>query len=153
MDFAAIQTLQALLLALSYPAVSLSALEKDRLFEVGEQLELDPDDWEFIWEGLKAIITNNPPLCQAFDGESARLENVPSNMRPQLNPTEQELAQIFYSESRMEPRGYFEGEADLEGRDILNAARKILKEDNPTETTNRLSWIDRIKKIVPPQTN
>jgi hypothetical protein len=153
MDFVAIQTLQALLLALSYPEVSLNALEKDRLFEVGEQLELDPHDWEFIWEGLKAIITNNPPLSQAFDTESARLKNVPSNVRTQLNPTEKELAQIFDSESKIEKRRDFEGEADVEGMDILNMARKILKEDNPTETIKKLSWIDRIKKIVPPQTN
>lgn len=153
MDFVAIQTLQALLLALSYPEVSLNTLEKDRLFEVGEQLELDPNDWEFIWEGLKAIITNNPPLSQAFDTESARLKNVPSNVRPQLNPTEKELAQIFSSESEIEERRDFEGEADFEGMDILNMARKILKEDNPTETIKKLSWIDRIKKILPSQTN
>jgi hypothetical protein len=153
MDSAAIKILQALLLAFAHPEVSLNPLEKDKFFEVGEQLQLDPDDWDFIWEGLNAIITNNPPLSQAFDTELIRLQNFPSNRQAELNPTEKEIAPIFYSPSRIEFRGYFKGEADLEGSDILNAVRRILKEDDPAETTKKLSWIDRIKKILPPQTN
>jgi hypothetical protein len=48
MDLTMSDTLIALFLALSDSSISLSQFEKDRLYEIGEQLELDPDDWEFI---------------------------------------------------------------------------------------------------------
>jgi hypothetical protein len=44
MNLVASTTLQAILLALSNPSVSLSDSEKDRLFEVRQQLELAPCD-------------------------------------------------------------------------------------------------------------
>ncbi|MGL4501825.1 MAG: hypothetical protein ACRCU2_22335, partial [Planktothrix sp.] len=66
-------TLIALFLALSDSSISLSQFEKDRLYEVGEQLELDPDDWEFISAGLMAVITSNQTLNQVFSSELAKL--------------------------------------------------------------------------------
>lgn len=149
MDSTAIQHLQALLLAFSHPEVSLNASEKDKFFEVGEQLQLDPDDWEFIWEGLQDIITKNIFLSQAFKIELERLKKVPSNKWQELEPTQEEFKQIIAADRKIETRGYSDNdEADIQGLYILNAARRILKEDDPAEITKKLRWIDRIKKIL-----
>lgn len=153
MDAAASDTLQALLLALSNPKLSLSDSEKDKLFEVGEQLELDPDDWDFISEGLMAIITNNPTLNQIFEAELAQLAAVPNNTKLQLLPTKNELAQIFSNESNIEKRGYVEGEPDRESQEILNLARKVLKDKDPATKTRQLNWIDRIKNFLSQSSN
>ncbi|NEO81030.1 MAG: hypothetical protein F6J99_34390, partial [Moorea sp. SIO4G3] len=49
-------TLLALLLALRELKTPLTQEELDDLADVGHQLALDPDDWEYIAEGLMAII-------------------------------------------------------------------------------------------------
>lgn len=141
-------TLIALFLALSDSSISLSQFEKDRLYEVGEQLELDPDDWEFISEGLMAIITSNQTLNQVFSSELAKLSVMPPSMKQQLLPTENEMAQVFYSESRIERRGYFEGEEDSASKELLNLTRKVLKQDDLDTKIKNLSWIDRINKLL-----
>ncbi|MBW4495956.1 MAG: hypothetical protein KME26_23340 [Oscillatoria princeps RMCB-10] len=153
MDSTVSDTLVALFLALSHPSISLSKFEKERLFEVGEQLELDPDEWEFISEGLMATITNNPTLDRVFQAELAKLAALPMDMKQQLVPTEKELAQVLSSGNKIEKRGYFDGEADSESRELLNVARKVLKEEDPVAHIQTLSWIDRIKKMLPPRSN
>lgn len=147
MDSAAFLTLQALLLALSHPDVVLSETEKDKLFEVGEQLELDPDDWEFIYNGLIHLIFSNPTLKPIFETEVAILSDIPDNLKLQLLPTATELEQAFSIGVNIEKRGYVEGKPDLESQEILNLSRKILKEEDPADTVKKLSWIKRIKTM------
>ncbi|MGL4499859.1 MAG: hypothetical protein ACRCU2_12410 [Planktothrix sp.] len=142
-------TLIALFLALSESSISLSQFEKDRLYEVGEQLELDPDDWEFISAGLMAVITSNQTLNQVFKLVLAKLSAMPSTRKQELLPTENEIAQIFYSERTIERRGYFEGEENLVSKEILNVAPKLLQADDPAAKIKNLNWIDRINKLLP----
>jgi hypothetical protein len=153
MDLTMSDTLIALFLALSDSSISLSQFEKDRLYEIGEQLELDPDDWEFISAGLMAVITSNQTLNQVFSSELAKLSAMSPTMKQQLLPTENEMAQVFYSETSIERRGYFEGEEDLISKEISNVARKLLQADDPDTKTKNLSWIDRIKKLLSSKSN
>lgn len=148
MNAVASDTLQALLLALSYPEISLSDSEKEKLFEVGEQLELDPDDWDFIEGGLMAIITNNLTLNRIFKAELTRLAAVPNNLKPQFIPSQDELAQVLSQENQFEKRGYVESEFGRENQEILDFSIKVLKDQDPAAKTRKLNWVERIKNVL-----
>src|SRR5687768_8207926 len=100
----------ALLLALKTLKTHLTEIEQPKLYEVGEQLELDPDDWEFIREGLIAIIANNPSLNENFQDILTHLNALEGNQERQLLPTARELAQVNSTDNSIEKRGYVEGE-------------------------------------------
>ena len=76
-------TLLALLLALKTLKTPLTETEQAKLYEVGEQLELDPDDWEFIREGLIAIIADNPSLNDNFQYILTHLNALDGNQERQ----------------------------------------------------------------------
>ncbi|WP_017716150.1 hypothetical protein [Kamptonema formosum] len=148
MNSTAFNTLLALLLALKSPKVSLSSLEQSNLFEVGEQLELDPDDWEFIEEGLMAIITSNDALNAAFQSAHSSLLTVAEKVRQQLLPTDEEVTQVLF-ERKIEIRG---DDRDFANRKIvekvIQIAIKVLKDDNPQKKIGSLRWIDRVVKVL-----
>lgn len=145
---AASDTLLALLLALNNLEPPMSAEDNAKLFEIGEQLELDPDDWEFIREGLMAIIANNPQLEQQFQMSLNQLATLEEEMKPQLSPTEKEITQAFDRSSSWEIRG--EDKAEVKTEAIVKIAIKVLKDDQPTKTTKTLNWIKRVDKLVQP---
>ncbi|NER36451.1 MAG: hypothetical protein F6J93_21115 [Oscillatoria sp. SIO1A7] len=139
--------LLALLLALKELKKPLGKSQKDRLFEVGEQLELDPDDWEFIGEGLMAIIAESPSLNREFQAALGRLDAL-SVTKSQLVPTEEELAEALAAASDLERRGGDEGYENFESEEIVKIARKVLKENNPTATAKKSRWLDRVMKLL-----
>jgi hypothetical protein len=100
-----------------------------------------------------AVITSNQTLNQVFSSELDKLSAMSPTMKQQLLPTENEMAQVFYSETSIERRGYFEGEEDLISKEISNVARKLLQADDPDTKTKNLSWIDRIKKLLSSKSN
>ncbi len=139
--------LLALMLALKNLKASLDEKTKDQLFEVGEQLELDPDDWEFIQEGLMAIIDANPDLSQPFQTALTQLDAADSTL-PQLLPNEQELAEILSNNGELERRGVGSEKPDFESKEIINIAIGVLKDNNPPTRVKKSSWIDRIVKLL-----
>ncbi|OCR02921.1 hypothetical protein BCD67_03240 [Oscillatoriales cyanobacterium USR001] len=153
-------TLLALLLALKTLKTPLSETERAKLYEVGEQLELDPDDWEFIREGLIAIIADNPSLKKNFQDILTHLNALDGNQERQLLPTARELAQVnptdnSIEERSIERRGNVEGEPEFESLEILNTsqkiAKKVLKGSNPVAAARELNWLERITKtFLPP---
>jgi hypothetical protein len=144
-------TLLALLLTLKTLKTPLTETEQAKLYEVGEQLELDPDDWEFIREGLIAIIANNPSLNENFQDILTHLNALEGNQERQLLPTARELAQVNSTDNSIEKRGYVEGEPELESKETPNISQKIitqkvLREANPLAAVGELNWLERIIK-------
>jgi len=141
-------TLLALLLALKTLKTPLSKTERAKLYEVSEQLELDPDDWDFIREGLIAIIADNPSLNEKFQDILTHLNGLDGNQERQLLPTAREFAQVNCTDNGIETRGYVEGEPELESKEILNTsqkiAQKVLKKENPAAAAGELNWLERI---------
>jgi hypothetical protein len=143
-------TLLALLLALKQLETPLTADEQADLDNVGKQLELDPDDWEYIQEGLIAIIEKNPSLDQLYQTAKAQLEAINGNIPPELLPTEQEREAELLEDENREPVtfGYCEGEPDRESDEILNVSIDVLTKENSAKTAKKLSFLQRIQAFL-----
>lgn len=146
-------TLLALLLALKNLKVPLSEAEQAKFFEIGEQLELDPDDWDFIYEGTIDTIAKNPSLNQLFEAYVLQLKCLSGSIPPSLLPTEIELEQELFASSNIEKRGYFEGNPDLQNNEILNVSIPILTSDNAAAKAKQLTFLDKIQNFLTPSTN
>ncbi|WP_226591692.1 CHAT domain-containing protein [Microseira wollei] len=89
------KTLLALLLALRELETPLSADEQAVLQDVGQQLAIDPDYWDFIQEGLMAVIEANSALNHLYHSNRAKLDaldgRIPRELLPSLAELEQEL--------------------------------------------------------------
>jgi len=142
------RTLLALMLALKNLKAPLGAPTIAQLFEVGEQLQLRPDDWEFIQEGLMATIDDNPDLRQPFQAALTQLDAADRTILPQLLPTEQELTEILSKNGELERRGVGSEESDFESKEIINITIGVLKDDNPPARVQKSSWLDRIVKLL-----
>lgn len=94
MNSAAIKTLLALLLALRELQDPLSSDERALLQDAGQQLALDPNDWEFIEEGLIAAIASNPTLNRLYQSNKAKIDalgQIPRGLLPSLAELQKEL--------------------------------------------------------------
>ena len=60
------KTLIALLLALKELPIPLNRDEQAILQDIGQQLDIDPDDWDFIKEQITELIEANYSLNQIF---------------------------------------------------------------------------------------
>ncbi len=148
------KVLLALLLALKSLESPLNPDEQAALYTIGGQLELDPvGDWEFIQEGLMTIIDTNASLKELYHNVITQLDGVDGNIPPDCLPTAAELERELPQKSYLEVRGYFEGNADLESNEILNATVVVLRSDNPAATTKKLSFLEKIQKLLTPSTN
>ncbi|MFW6296601.1 MAG: hypothetical protein ACOC04_05360 [Halothece sp.] len=146
-------TLLALMLALRNLDSPLDEATQDQLYEVGEQLELDPDDWEFIKEGLLSIVAENAELYDKFQRFLTQLESLDEQELAQLLPSDSELGEAIANNQIVEKRGYLpDVEPQFESSEILNKSRvvaiKTLKDDKPDEKSNRLSWLERVQTIL-----
>ena len=143
-------TLLALLLALKQLETPLTADEQADLDNVGKQLALDPDDWEYIQEGLIAIIEKNPALNQLYQAAKARLETIDGNIPFELLPTEQEQQAELLADENREPVtfGYCEGEPDRESDEILSVSINALTKENSAKTAKKLSFLQRIQAFL-----
>ncbi|MGB3511464.1 MAG: hypothetical protein WBA93_19950 [Microcoleaceae cyanobacterium] len=137
-------TLLALLLALKNLDNPLSENERQALTDVGQQLRLDPNDWEFIEADLMAIVEANDALNQLYQQVKAKLDAVDDPIPSDLLPTEAELEKVLPSESEGGRRAYFEGKPDEQSNEILNLTTNILTNPEPEETTKKLSSLEKL---------
>ncbi|HAZ44470.1 MAG TPA: hypothetical protein DDW76_09435 [Cyanobacteria bacterium UBA11369] len=136
------KTLLALFLALKNLKEPLNQSERAKLYEVGEQLDLDPDDWEFISEGLISIITANRRLDELFQAAKTQLDVVNIS---QLLPTEKEIAVALDTRGVLERRG--EDKREQENRErIIKVAVKFLMDKNLSAIMKQSSWLERVVK-------
>ena len=100
MNSSVTKTLLALLLALRELKASLSTDEQAVLQNIGQQLALDPDDWEYIKEGLIALIEANAALNYSFQHNKAKLDGLDVQIPRELFPSLVELEQELFTETR-----------------------------------------------------
>lgn len=146
-------TLLALLLTLrKIEGLSQSeqALLFPKLFEVGEQLELDPDDWEFIFEGLVHIINNHGVFQKLFQTTDTHIQAVNIQIQENLLPTEEEIVQVFKFPKNIEVYGNDHILLKLNQLPLLKITVKILKSVNPSIAAKQSHWLNRITKILLP---
>jgi hypothetical protein len=134
-------TLTTLLMALAHPEVELSAKERDRLYDVGDQLDLDPEDWEFIHEGISGIITRNESLKTAYQSAENQLQG--KNIKDLL-PTENELS-VDLEKGSIERRGS-DDDYNTNTPEIVKLAIKCLRSNNPLDKARKLKWLDRLNQ-------
>jgi hypothetical protein len=143
-------TLLALLLALKQLETPLTADEQTALKTAGQQLELDPDYWDYIKAGLMAVVEKNPSLDRLYQTAKAQLEVIEGNIPPELLPTEQEQETELLADENREPVtfGYCEGEPDRESDEILNVSISVFTKEDSTKTAKKLSFLKRIQAFL-----
>ena len=146
------KTLIALLLTFKKVDISLTETQLEQFYEIGEQLYLDPDDWDFIKEGLLESIALIPTIEQKFNLILNHLDTLEPTQIQQLLPTSDEMQQALTSANNLERRGYIEGEADFISDEILNKSRqiaqKIFRENDPIAKSKNLNWLNRLEAIL-----
>ncbi|NEP53045.1 MAG: hypothetical protein F6K65_31295, partial [Moorea sp. SIO3C2] len=135
-------TLLALLLALRELKTPLTLEELAGLANVGQQLALDPDDWEYIAEGLMAIIQGNEELNEYFQRAKACLETIDSQIPSEVLPTYTELDQELPAISKGPQDFGWKGGSD-ESDEVLTATIKALETHRPIQAVNQLSFLER----------
>ncbi|WP_293154558.1 MULTISPECIES: hypothetical protein [unclassified Microcoleus] len=137
--------LLALLLALKQLETPLTADERANLETIGEQLALDPDDWDYIQEGLMAVIQQNPELDRLFQTAKVQLEAIDGNIPIELLPTQQEKETELLPQCRETVTfGYTEGEPDKTSNEFVDVSINVLTQKDPSTTTKNLSFLQRI---------
>lgn len=144
------KTLLALLLALNNLETPLNSQEQKRLYEVGEQLELDPDDWDFIEEGLMAIINNNPTFKVKFQEAFTKLNQIDEinalNWQDIITELRQPLIKNKEIEEKgIEKRGFEPGQSiNIVSHTLINdVVVPILKAEDPQSTSQQLTPLQR----------
>ena len=140
-------TLLALLIALEKLEISLSPQEKQALENIGQQLELDPDDWDSIFKKeLMPVISANPALYKNYQTALVQLQEVKANIPSEQMPTQKELeAELTRDHQGYTTFGYFEGEADQESDEILNITINVLTRKEPEKAAKKLSFLKRLQ--------
>lgn len=143
-------TLLALLLALKQLETPLTADERAKLKTKGQQLAIDPEDWDYIQEGLMAIVEQNPSLDRLFQTAKMQLEAIDGNIPIELLPTRQEKEAELFLDDKREPVsfGYFEGEPDRESDEILTTAINVLTKEDSAKTAKKLSFLQRMQNYL-----
>ncbi len=143
-------TLLALLLALKQLETPLTADERAKLKTKGQQLALDPDDWDYIQEGLMAIVEQNPSLDRLFQTAKMQLQAIDGNIPIELFPTEQEKeAELLANQKReLVTFGYKEGEPDKTSDEIRDIVIDVLTQAEPTTKAKNLNFIQRIQTHI-----
>lgn len=143
-------TLLALLLALKQLETPLTADERAKLKTKGQQLAIDPDDWDYIQEGLMAIVEQNPSLDRLFQTAKMQLQAIDGNIPIELLPTPQEKEAELFVDDKRDPVsfGYFEGEPDRESDEILTTAINVLTKEDSAKTAKKLSFLQRMQKYL-----
>lgn len=146
-------TLLALLVALDQPELNLDSEEREALRNTAQQLLIDPDDWDFIKEGLVGTIEANSILNSEYHDILSKLQTV-GNIPSQTMPTQKELeAELPSADEEPGSRGHFLGEDDEDSDEILNVTINVLNRKEPEKTVKNLSFIKRLKDFLPKKQN
>lgn len=150
----ALATLLALLLAIRDSDVTLDSDEQEELFTIGEQLELDPDDWETIEAELMSAINSNPKLNESFTkyqtalisflatADSENLDYLPTSeeVLEKLQSSNQTLTKLGFKPSQIEERGFKpkKSQRSRSSTIINDIVVPIFKSNNPPEVSKSL---------------
>ncbi len=149
MNSSVTKTLLALLLALRELKAPLSTDEQAVLQNVGQQLALDPDDWDYIKEGLIALIEANATLNHLFKLNKTKLEALDSQLPRDLLPSLAELEQELFTETREvvtfdgSPKG-ISNQPD----EVISLTSTILITENPDQTVKQLSFLKPVSDFI-----
>lgn len=144
------KTLLALLLTLRNLETPLREREKEQLCEIGELLQLIPEDWDLIQQDLMDILTENLALYQQFKLFLTKLENVRDNLTIEFLPTEAELEQELPKQKTIERRGFPPGQSPQSFTEALmnDTIVPVLFDENPPEVTKKLSFLQRLQQAL-----
>jgi CHAT domain len=144
------KTLIALLLAIKELKTPLSKDEQANLQDVGQQLELDPDYWDFIEEQITALIKSNYTLNQIFQSKIRKLEGLDGRIPREFLPNFAEFKKELFGETKEIVT--FDGSSNGENRNrttqIIDITSTILKTENQDQTTKQLVFLEQISEYV-----
>lgn len=138
------KTLLALLLALRELETPLSADEQAVLQDVGQQLAIDPDYWDFIQEGLMAAIAANSALNHLYHSNRAKLDALEGLLPLELLPSPDDLVAEFSTGETKEVvtfDGQLKDIPDNQVNQVVELTSVILTTDNQDQTVKQLSFI------------
>ncbi len=149
MNSAVTKTLLALLLALRELKTPLSNDEQSVLQNVGQQLELDPDYWDYIEEQLIAVIEANSALNQLYQYNRAKLDTFDGQIPRELLPSLDDLERELFPEVKEVTT--FDGqpkEFTTEPNEVIALTRVILKTENQDQTAKQVSFLEQVSNYV-----
>jgi hypothetical protein len=149
MNSSATKTLLALLLALRELKAPLSTDEQAVLRNVGQQLALAPDEWEYIKEGLIALIEANAALNYSFQLNRAKLDALDGQIPRALLPSLAELEQELFPEARdVITRDGSSKDISSQPNQVISLTSTILKTDNQDQTAKELTFLEGLSDYV-----
>jgi hypothetical protein len=150
MNSAVTKTLLALLLALRELETPLSSDEQSVLQDVGQQLEIDPDYWDFIEEQLMAVIEANSALNQLYQYNRAKLDTLDGQIPRELLPSLGDLERELFPE--MKEVTTFDGQPKdsiaSQPHEAIALTSVILKTENQDQTAKQVSFLEQVSDYV-----
>jgi CHAT domain len=144
------KTLIALLLALKELQIPLSKDEQANLQDVGQQLDIDPDYWDFIQEQITTLIKSNYTLNQIFQAKIRKLDALDGRIPREFLPNLAELKTELFGE--MKEIVTFDGSSNGENRNrttqLIDITSTILRTENQDQTTKQLVFLEQISQYV-----
>ncbi len=143
------KTLIALLLALKELQIPLSKDEQAILQDIGQQLDIDPDYWDFIQEEITALIEANYTLNQLFQAKIAKLNALDGRI-PRFLPNVTELKKELFGDAKevITFDGNSKDEPEDKFKQVINITSTILLTENQDQTTKQLVFLEQISEYV-----
>lgn len=144
------KTLLALLLALRELKIPLTTDEQAVLQDVGQQLALDPDYWNFIEEELMAMIEANSTLNHFYQYNKVKLDALDGQIPRKLFPNLAELKQELFRETKevITFDGQTRGDPNSKLNEVISITSNILVTKNQDITAKQLIFLERISDYV-----
>lgn len=149
MNSSATKTLLALLLALRELKVPISTDEQAALRDIGHQLALDPDYWDFIEEELMAIIEANAAFNDFYQLNKSKLDALDAQLPRHVLPSLAELEQELFTETR-EVVTFDGSPKDISNQpnEVISLTSTILITNNQDQTAKQLSFLQRVSDYI-----
>lgn len=138
------KTLLAFLLALRELETPLSSDEQSVLQDVGQQLEIDSDDWDFIEEQLMAVIEANSALNRLYQYNRDKLDTLEGLLPLNLLPSPDDLVANFSARETKEVvtfSGQLKDISYTQVNQVVELASRILTNDQQDQAVKRLSFV------------
>ncbi|MBD2341635.1 CHAT domain-containing protein [Calothrix sp. FACHB-156] len=144
------KTLLALLLTLRELTVPLSADEQELLQNIGQQLDLDPDDWDFINQELIAMIGANSALNHIYQDNKVKLDALDGRIPREFLPSLADLHKQLFGETKeiITFDGQPRGEPTNQANPVISLTSSILLTENQDSTVKQLPFIQEISDYV-----
>ncbi|MUG93165.1 CHAT domain-containing protein [Scytonema sp. UIC 10036] len=150
MNSSVTKTLLALLLALRELKIPLTTDEQELLQDVGQQLALDPDDWDFIEEELMVMIEANATLNHLYQYNKVKLDALDGQIPRKLFPSLDELEQELFGETKevITFDGQPKGDPNSKPNEVITITSNILLTENQDRTAKQLIFLEQISDFV-----